>query len=75
MRGQPDGATINKKLDCSLGSGIKWENVDLFYSDDDTFPDDFIEFAPLGKYYVQDDEIKEDLTWEKPEDNEEEEWP
>ena len=72
-KGEPEVAAINKELNCSLGSGIKWNNVDLFYASDNEFPEDFSETASLGKYYIEDNEIKENLNW-KPE-IEEPEWP
>ena len=71
-RGEPEIAATDKELNCNLGSGIKWDNVDLFYSPDGEFTDDFIETAPQGKYYVENNEVKEDLTWTPPE--EEPEW-
>ncbi len=71
-RGEPDGKTLNKEANCGIGSGVKWENVDLFYAPDEEFPDDFARTAPLGKYYVDGNEIKENLDWTEPE---EEEWP
>lgn len=70
-QGEPDAKILNKEIDCGIGSGIKWENVDLFYSPDEDFPDDFARTAPLGKYYVESNEVKENLDWEEPE---EEEW-
>lgn len=30
--GEPDIKTLNKEADCGIGSGVKWENVDLFYA-------------------------------------------
>ena len=72
-KGEPEAAAINKELNCSLGSGIKWNNVDLFYALDNEFSEDFYEAASLGKYYIEDNEIKENLNW-KPE-IEESEWP
>jgi len=71
--GKPDERTINKEPDCGIGGGVKWHNVDLFYADDGDFPDDFQENAPLGKYYVKNDEIKKTVGWKKP--KEIEEWP
>ena len=68
--GEPSQKALNKELDCEIGSGIKWQNVDLFYSDDD-FPADFQKWAATGKYYVDGNEIKENLEWVEPE----EEWP
>ena len=70
-KGEPEAAAINKELNCSLGSGIKWDNVDLFYALDNEFPEGFYETASLGKYYFEAGEIKENLSW-KPE---EPEWP
>lgn len=77
-KGEPDARTLNKESDCELGFGIKWDNVDLFYAPDDEFPDDFIKTAPQawgeferGKYYVENDEIKENTEW-YPEPEEEE---
>jgi hypothetical protein len=67
--GEPEAATVNKELKCSLGSGIRWDNIDLFYAPDDEFPEDFIETASLGKYYIENNEVKEDLNWE-PEESE-----
>ena len=66
--GQPSQRALNKEVDCEIGSGIKWENVDLFYSPDEEFPDDFARTAPLGKYYVEGNEIKENLDWVEPEE-------
>ena len=65
-QGQPDHKTINKEVNCEIGSGIKWENVDLFYSPDEEFPDDFARTASLGKYYIDGNEVKENLDWEEP---------
>lgn len=72
-KGEPNQRTLNKEIDCEIGSGIKWENVDLFYAPDEEFPDDFARTAPLawgeferGKYYVDGNEIKENLDWEEP---------
>jgi len=70
--GQPSQQALDKKLNCEIGSGIKWGNVDLFYAPDEEFSDDFAKTAPLGKYYVDGDEIKENLDWREPE--EEDEW-
>ncbi len=69
--GHPDKRTIAKEPDCGIGSGIKWHNVELFYSDEE-FPDDFVRTAPLGKYYIEDNEVKENADWIEPEG---EEWP
>ena len=65
-RGEPDAKVLGKDANCGIGSGVKWENVDLFYSPDDEFPNDFARTAPLGKYYVNGDRIKENLEWEEP---------
>ena len=70
IKGEPEDAAINKELVCSLGSGIKWENVDLFYAPDDEFPDDFKVTAPQGHYYIEDGEVKETPDWEPPEEPE-----
>lgn len=70
-QGEPDRKTINKEPNCDIGSGVKWENVDLFYAPDEEFPNDFIRTAPLGKYYIENNEVKENLDWIEPE---EEEW-
>jgi len=72
--GQPSEKATNKEWDCEIGSGIKWENVDLFYAPDEEFPEDFAENAPLGKYYVnlETEEVEENTEWQPPE--EEEEW-
>jgi len=70
-QGKPDERTLNKKPNCGIGSGVKWENVDLFYAPGDEFPEDFQEWAAEGKYYVDGDEIKENMDWVQPE---EEEW-
>jgi len=69
--GQPSQWALEKKPVCELGSGVKWENVDLFYAPDEEFPEDFARTAPLGKYYIENNEVKENLDWEEPE---EEEW-
>ena len=65
--GKPDERTLNKDVDCGIGSGVKWENVDLFYAPDGEFADDFKEWAAEGKYYIDSDEVKENLKWIKPE--------
>jgi len=70
-QGEPDSRTINKEADCGIGGGVKWENVDLFYSPDEEFPDDFQKWAATGKYYINGNEIKENLDWKEPE---EEKW-
>lgn len=70
--GQPNQRTLSKEVDCEIGSDIKWKNVELFYSPDEEFPGDFARTAPLGKYYVDGDEIKENTDWEEPE---EDKWP
>ena len=67
-RGLPSQRALNKEVDCDIGSGIKWENVDLFYAPDEEFPDDFARTAPLGKYYVENNDIKENLDWMEPEE-------
>ena len=71
-KGKPDQRSLDKEVDCGIGFGIKWENVDLFYAPDEEFPDDFQEWATTGKYYVDGDEIKKNVDWEEPE---EEKWP
>jgi len=68
--GEPDARTINKEANCKLGSGIRWDNVELFYAPDSDFPEDFKKTAWTGKYYVENGEVKENLDWEP----EEEEW-
>jgi len=68
--GKPDERTLNKEADCGIGSGVKWENVDLFYAPDEEFADDFKEWAAEGKYYISNDEVKENLKWVKPEEPE-----
>ena len=65
--GKPDEKTLNKEADCGIGSGVKWENVDLFYAPDEEFADDFMDNAATGKYYISGDEVKENLKWIKPE--------
>ncbi|HEC63809.1 MAG TPA: hypothetical protein ENI23_00780 [bacterium] len=70
--GKPDQQTLNKERECGIGSGIKWENVDLFYSPDEEFPEDFVRTAPLGKYFITGDEITENTDWEEPEERK---WP
>lgn len=70
--GAPDQRTLSKEFDCGIGSGVKWQNVDLFYAPDDEFPEDFQRWATTGKYYVDDNEIKENLDWIEPEESE---WP
>jgi len=69
--GEPSEKALAKEPDCEIGSGIKWENVDLFYAPDKDFPEDFQKWAATGKYYVDGNEIKENLEWVEPE----EEWP
>lgn len=71
--GQPSQRVLNKEINCELGSGIKWENVDLFYAPDDEFPEDFQRWADTGKFYVESDEIKENFDWIEPERRRE--WP
>ena len=70
--GEPSQETLDKKPDCEIGLGVKWENVDLFYAPDEEFPEDFQKWAATGKYYVNGNEIAENLDWVEPE---EEEWP
>ena len=65
--GRPSEKALAKESDCEIGSGIKWENVDLFYAPDSEFPDDFKEWAAEGKYYVDGEEVKENKDWVKPE--------
>lgn len=69
-KGEPDLRTLNKEPDCGIGSGVKWENVDLFYAPDEEFddPKDFQKWAPEGKYYIDNGEIKETAGWEEPEE-------
>ena len=67
-RGKPSQQALSKKVDCEIGSGIKWENVELFYSSDEEFPNDFARTAPLGKYYIDGNEVKENLDWIEPEE-------
>ena len=62
-KGEPEVETVDKKLVCSLGSGVKWGSVDLFYAPDSEFADDFIETAPQGKYFVKGNAVEEDLNW------------
>lgn len=69
-RGKPDDRSLNKKADCGMGSGVKWNANDLFYASDEEFPDDFARTASLGKYYVDGNEIKENLDWEEPPEEE-----
>lgn len=68
-KGEPEQAVLDKEPDCSLGAGIKWNNVNLFYAPDEEFPKDFMQTQ--GKYYVENDELKEVPDWEP----EEEIWP
>lgn len=70
--GEPDQHTLNKKSNCGIGSGIKWDNVNLFYAPDKEFPEDFQKWVATGKYHVDDNEIKENLGWIEPEESE---WP
>ena len=74
-KGEPSERAINKERDCEIGSGIKWENVDLFYAPDSEFPEDFAKTAPLGKYYInlETGEVEENPGWQLPEE-EIEEW-
>lgn len=69
--GEPSQKTLNKGSDCEIGSGIKWQNVDLFYAPDEEFPEDFQEWATTDKYYVDGNEIKENLDWMEPKEKEE----
>lgn len=71
-RGEPDLKTLNKEVNCGIGSGVKWENVDLFFAPDEDFddPEDFQKWAPTGKFYIENNEIKENLDWEEPEEEE-----
>ena len=64
--GEPDDRTLDKEPDCGIGGGVKWENVDLFYSPDEEFPADFKDTASLGKYFVDGDEVKETPGWTPP---------
>ncbi len=68
-QGEPDDKTIKKETNCGIGSGVKWDNVDLFYASDEEFDDprDFIKWAPQGKYYIENNEIKENPGWQEPE--------
>ena len=70
--GKPDERTLNKEIDCGIGGGVKWENVDLFYAPDEEFSGDFQEWAGEGKYYISGDEVKENVDWVQP--KEEPEW-
>lgn len=71
--GKPDDRTLNKEADCGIGFGVKWGTNDSFYAPDDEFPDDFQKWAATGKYYVDVNvspcEIKENLDWVEPEEN------
>lgn len=74
-KGEPSNQALNKELNCELGSGIKWENVDLFFAPDEDFEElddgsDFHKWATTGKYYIENNEIKENLDWEEPEEEE-----
>ena len=69
--GEPSQKALSKEPDCEIGGGIKWENVDLFYALDEEFPEDFQKWAAIGKYYVDGNEIKENLDWVEPEEEEE----
>lgn len=73
-KGEPDLRTLNKEANCGIGSGIKWENVDLFYAPDEDFGEvcDFCKWAAAGKYYIENNEIKERFGWQEPESFEEE---
>jgi hypothetical protein len=68
--GEPSRRALNKESNCEIGSGIKWQNVDLFYAPDGEFPEDFQKWAATGKYYVDGSEIKENLDWIEPEEPE-----
>lgn len=68
-RGKPETAVLNKEENCSLGRGVKWDNVDLFYAPDEDFPKDFFRTAPLGKYYVKNEEVEESKDWEEPDED------
>jgi len=65
-KGEPDDKTVKKEAICGIGSGVKWENVDLFYASDEEFADDFVRAAPLGKYYIKNDEVKKHVGWKEP---------
>lgn len=72
-KGEPDLKTLNKEINCGIGSGVKWENVDLFYAPDEDFEEledgcDFCKWATEGKYYIENNEVKENLDWEEPEE-------
>lgn len=71
-KGDPDIATLNKEVNCGIGSGVNWNNVDLFYAPDENFddPDDFQKYAATGKYYIENNEIKENLDWKESEEHE-----
>ena len=69
--GKPDDCTLSKKANCGIGSGVKWDTNDLFYAEDDEFPEDFVKNAPLGKYFIENNDVIENLDWIKPI----EEWP
>lgn len=69
-QGEPDTKTLNKEVDCGIGSGVKWENVDLFYSPNEEFPEDFVKTVWQGKYYIDGNEMKENLDWQEPEEKE-----
>jgi len=66
-QGEPDNRTVNKEVNCGIGSGVKWENVDLFYAPDEEFPEDFARTAPLGKYNIQNGIVEETIGWVEPE--------
>lgn len=68
--GEPSQRALNKEANCEIGSGIKWQNLDLFYAPDEQFPEDFQKWAATGKYYVDGNEIKENLDWVEPEEEE-----
>lgn len=67
--GKPDNKTVNKEANCGIGSGVKWENVDLFYALDEEFADEFMRTAPLGKYYIKDNEVKKRTGWKEPKED------
>lgn len=70
VKGEPDIASVSKESNCSLGRGVHWENVDLFYAPDEEFPEDFQKWAATGKYYVENDKAEENLDWVEPEEEE-----
>lgn len=68
--GEPDDKTTNKEANCGIGSGVKWDNVELFYAPDEEFAEDFVRTAPLGKYYIKNNEVKKRIGWKEPEEKE-----